>query len=1214
MRAQAILSGHRVAIDPHELQGADWLTGRPVWIGGQSAGSVQAVDDLVLRLQTLPEGARPGDVVEIDSGWEAPVLGMKLLLHQRGGPPPGSLAFRLGTTKGTNALLEQKGAPTALFLSRGFQDLLRIRDQKRPELFARQISRPDPLYRCVHGLTGRMTTAGTEEEPLDQAEIGNLGRRALEAGCEVAAVCLLNSWANPRHEVEVGQLLTEVGFRVVCLSAAIRPLIHYLNRSETVLIEATLSPVMESYLDRVQAEIGEDPLWVMSSAGGLVSRARFRAVDSLVSGPAGGMLGAVSAGRRAGMERIIALDMGGTSTDVSRWKRRIDLRQHVQVGEARILTPAMPIETVAAGGGSICSVDGERLQVGPRSAGADPGPAAYGAGGPLTLTDIHLLLGRIDPAGFAIPIRLEAAQKAMEAVAEQALAPDWKELAEGFLSIATERMAHAIRQVSLREGEDPADYGLVAFGGAGGLHACRVAEALGMSRVLFPSDAGLLSARGIHYAPREAVLERQYIAPLEETRQVLPLHLAALTKEAVRQLTADGVAPGALEEPEETVFLRLAGQESSLPLRFQPGADLAAAFRERFVAVFGYFPKDPRLEAVKLRVRLLEKGEAPDAEHFPDSLLPGQASAYREGFAGGRDRRIPVIEREQLEPGQQVRGPAIIRDPFGTGFIEEGWTGTGGTAGSVLVERDSGMAVTGVATRLEKVQKTLVLNRLEALVEEMGEQLRQTALSTNIRERLDFSCALLDAEGRLLVNAPHIPVHLGAMGLCVRECLKSHVFGPGDVLITNHPGAGGSHLPDVTLISGLFDGNGALLGYLANRAHHAEWGGKTPGSMPPDAACLEEEGVILHPQWLIRGGEDRFAEIVTLLREAPYPSRAVRENRIDLEAQLAALRRGMDLFDSLLSDHDATLLLRYFGELYRMGAEALAGVLATGGCLAGSACEELDDGHRIQVAIRPEADRLLIDFAGTSPRHPGNLNATPAIVRSTVLYVLRLLVDIPMPLNEGLLDRVEIRLPACFLNPGFPEDPRRCPAVVGGNVETSQRLAEALIRALGLMAASQGTMNNFLFGNERFGHYETIGGGAGAGPHFDGASGVHVHMTNTAITDPEILEQRFPASCREFSIRKGSGGRGRHAGGDGLVREWRFHEPVTVSLLTQNRVRGARGAAGGGDGQRGAQWRILRDGTRHVLPGCIRLSLQAGESIRMETPGGGAWGHPSQDH
>lgn len=1172
-RIKKVCAGGVVEIERVSGPTHQWLVGNSVMVNGHQLGELLEIDAERIRLEST-ELLSAGDVIEIDTGLEAPVLAMQMLVPELAGDVD-SLAFRLGTTKGTNALLEKKGAPVAMFLSHGFEDILLIRDQKRPSLFERNVRREAPIYSRVYGIKGRLNTSGEELQPLDLEEVASQARAALAAGCSAAAICLLNSWINPEHEDQVEQVLRKEGFSVLSTSSRIRPLIKYLDRADTTLVNATLSPVMDAYLDRVQSGIGTNPLGIMTSAGGLVSRDRFHAVDSLVSGPAGGVLGAVEAGRRAGLDKIIALDMGGTSTDVSRWKQQLELRQQLQVGQARILTPALPIETVAAGGGSICGFRDGRLYVGPESAGANPGPASYGAGGPLCLTDVHLLLGRIDPQGFSIPIRLEHARTRLNEVMAEAGESDWRALAEGFLTIATERMAHAIRKVTLRDGEDPSEYGLVAFGGAGGLHACRVAEELGISRIIFPGDAGILSAKGIHFAPRETVHERQVFWSTGESSDRLREAFSSLYDRALDDLARDGVQADGVDEPVYSVYIRISGQEMGIPVQWSDGCDIQAGFHERFVAIFGYYPKDPNLEVIKLRLRLPE--------------------------------HVKELPAENFDPSSKLAGPEIISDPFSTCYIEEGWVASSGSQGSFELTPEEKRLFRNTL-QLGNVEKTLVMNRLEGLVEEMGDQLRRTALSTNIRERLDFSCALLDKQGRLLVNAPHIPVHLGAMGLCVRECINHKPLGPGDVLITNHPGYGGSHLPDVTLIRGLFDSRAELVGFIANRAHHAEWGGRTPGSMPADATRLEEEGVVIKPTYLIRQGRDEFEALDRLLSSGPFPSRSVRENRIDLEAQLASLVRGQMLFDSLLADYGESSVSRYFEEFYRAGATALENALESRGDIRGKATECLDDDTRIEVSIDSQTTGLVIDFTGTEIAHPGNLNATPAIVRSAMLYVLRLFVDTSMPLNEGLLDCVRLILPECFLNPAFPDDPADCPAVVGGNVETSQRVVDSLIRALGMMAAGQGTMNNFLFGNEKFGYYETIGGGAGAGEDFAGASGTHVHMTNTAITDPEILEQRFPVICREFSLRKESGGTGKFKGGDGLVREIQFTEAVEVSLLTQNRKQGARGMAGGKDGGAGVQWHILADGTRRKLGSTSQIKVNPGELIRIETPGGGGYG------
>lgn len=1215
VRAKILSTGKlRGRIEEVQVEETGWrlsLTGLPelpeIPLGAALSKAGQVVGEVIggspeghWRCTGLAGAYAAGDLVEIDTREEAPVLGARLL-GARMGIPPARMEHRLGTTRATNALLEGKGARTALLVTHGFADLLVIGDQKRPELFSlRQPVRP-VLAQMVLPIGGRLDADGHELEPLDEEAVRAAGRRIREGGMEAVAICFMHSWSNPVHEKRAAAILQSMGLTCVCPSYAVEPQIKLLERTRTTVVEAMLRPVLSAYLDAVEGGTGGRELWVMSSAGALCSRGRFRAVDSLVSGPAGGYLGAVAVGRAAGVDAILALDMGGTSTDVARWRGTARLRSQIEVGDARVLVPALPVHTVAAGGGSICSCRDGRLTVGPESAGADPGPACYGAGGPLTLTDVHLCLGRIDTRDFPIPLSLEASWRALQSLAAEVGEEDPVRLGEALLMVATERMAQAIRHVTLREGEDPRDYTLVAYGGAGGLHACRLAAELGIRQILLPADAGLLSAKGIHTALREALVERQLMAPLEEVVRRYEVLKEDLVAEARRILAADGVGPEQLAEAVVTAQVRLAGQENALPVTVARVASVASDFRIAFQRVFGYFPRSASLEVVNLQLRLGERPAPPARESFADGTV-----AVANGAVALGSRVVPVYERSALAAGARVEGPAILKDAYGTAFLEAGWEALCGDRGTLRLTRGATSGAMAVAGG-KALERTLVLNRLEALVEEMGDHLRRTALSTNIRERLDFSCALLDRAGRLVINAPHIPVHLGALGLCVRACALGRDWRPGDVLITNHPGFGGSHLPDVTLISALVDAEGVCHGFIANRAHHSEIGGTRPGSMPAEARFLEEEGVIIEPQWLIKEGVSRFAVVETLLREAAHPSRAARENLIDLEAQVASLRRGSELFLELAARHGATTVTRYMEDLLRSAGEAVADRIASRAIPTGEVRQEMDDGLVIQVASRYEADALVFDFSRSSAEHTGNLNATPAIVRSCVLYVLRVFVNQPMPLNEGLLERIQIRLPRGFLNPDFSAG-GQAPAVVGGNVETSQQVVEALVRLLGLQAASQGTMNNLLFGDASFGYYETIGGGGGAGDGFDGSSGMHVHMTNTAITDPEILEYRYPVRCREFSLRLGSGGAGKWRGGDGLVRELTFLRPVSVSLLGQSRRRPPSGMAGGMPGACGRNMRRCADGRVEALPGIVSLELAAGETVRIETPGGGGWG------
>jgi 5-oxoprolinase (ATP-hydrolysing) len=1201
---------------------ANFLVGALMRIDGREIGRVAADEvgagwvelvDPASRFDTFPEGA----VVEWETGEEAPVLGARLLTGTPAGKPFPPLNLRLGTTRGTNALLEDKGAPTALFVTEGFRDLCRIGDQKRPDLFAREIRRADPLHHAVFEVPGRVSIEGEELVPLNLEAVDRQIAEAKAAGCTVAAVALIHSYRHPAHEQAVVARLRESGaFRYVVGSAELRPFIHYLRRAETALVDATLGPILEAYLDAVENGLGGGGLRVMTSGGSLRSRARFRPVDSLLSGPAGGVAGAALAGRRVGLERLIAFDMGGTSTDVSRWEGDFVYQDEQRVGRARILSRSVKIETVAAGGGSICSFAGDRLKVGPESAGANPGPACYGAGGPLTVTDVNLLLGRLDPNAFHIPVSQTAAEIAWEQLradlptSERGVAPE--KILEGLLDLANERMAQAIREISVRDGSDPADAGLVAFGGAGGMHACAVAERLGMRTIVSPRNAGLLSAEGLQHASLEAIVERQPFLALAAWTETSATTWDELRQEAQAEMSAEGVQKLDRLLEERTLDLRLRGQDATLTVPAGDCAEVTEAFAMQFERLFGYRPKDPKIEVATARLRLRMPSADPALERFDvpsaDSVTPKPARTLRAFFAG-EWREIPVHRRDDLAAGAAVEGPALIIDPFSTFVLAPGWRLEKGEAGSLRArdQRPRGEAES-LAAASELVEREIFLQRFYGIVREMGEQLRRTALSTNIRERLDFSCALLDGEGTLLVNAPHIPVHLGALGECARRVLETLPLGPGDVIVTNHPAFGGSHLPDVTVLSGVFVGE-RRIAILANRAHHAEIGGTRPGSMPPDARRLVEEGVVIAPTYLVRAGQSCFDEIEELLTSAPHPTRALGENLADLHAQLAANRRGEAMFAALLEKVGVELVLRHL----HVGADLAEA--AARRCFAALSAEprsfrdSLDDAHLIQVAIEKCGEEgLKIDFTGSAGMHPGNLNATPAIVRSAVLYVLRLLIGEEMPLNEGLLRSVELHLPEGLLNPLFDPDPAVCPAVVGGNVETSQRVVEVLLGAFGLMAQSQGTMNNVLFGDPKFGYYETVGGGSGAGPGFAGASGVHVHMTNTAITDPEVLELRYPLRLWQFALRSDSGGAGAFRGGDGLVREYEFLRPMSVSLMTERRKFAPEGADGGRDGAVGRQWRIFPDGREEALAGRAAWDPAARERLRLETPGGGAWG------
>jgi 5-oxoprolinase (ATP-hydrolysing) len=1186
----------------------------------------------------------PGAAVEVRSPEEAPILAARLATGTAFGAPLPPLAMRLATTRGTNALLERRGAPTALFITRGFGDLLRIGTQQRPDLFALDVRRPAPLYAESVEVAERRAADGSVLLPLDVDAAREAAERVASSGIRSAAVALAHAFRDPAHERALAEALRAAGFEHVSLSSDLAPFIGLLARAETAVVDAYLGPVIGRYLDGVRGALGGGRLHVMTSAGGLVRPEDFRAKDALLSGPAGGVVGAALAGRRSGHARVIAFDMGGTSTDVARVDGDFEYVWEHEVGGAHIVAPALAIESVAAGGGSVCAFDAQGLRVGPESAGAWPGPACYGAGGPLTITDCNLLLGRLDPARFAIPVDTAPAAAAADALAAAVRARtgealDREALLAGLIDIADERMADAIRGISLRRGYDPAEYALVAFGGAGAQHACGVAARLGIGTVIVPTDAGLLSAIGIGHAPVERFAERQVLRPLDKAASALPELFETLAAEAAEAVAREGVPRGEIAVRRRIANLRYVGQDSTLTVEWDEEVPLREAFEARYAAVYGHRPAARPIEVESVRAiastRVADPPPQPAAE--PRDAHP---AGTRRTWMGGAWTEVPVFERDALRPGARIPGPALIAEKHSATYVAAGWEAGVDGAGNLVLQcesarcesarcesakvtataetaADSDAASGAVHSRTfalshsrtpDAVRTELFVSRFRALVGEMGEMLRRTALSTNVKERLDFSCALLDADGELVVNAPHIPVHLGAMGLCVRSVRDAIPMERGDVIVTNHPGFGGSHLPDVTVITPVHGDGGALVGYVASRAHHAEIGGTRPGSMPPAARTLAEEGVVIRPMHLVRAGVARWDEMRAVLEGGPHPSRNVDDNLADLAAAVAANHRGAELLRALAAEHGAAAVAEYMDALEHRAEAGIRDALRRIPDGVYEAEERLDDGSPLCVRIVVEGDRAAIDFAGSAEVHPGNLNATPAIVSSVVLYVLRLLVREPLPLNEGLLRAVDLAVPPGLLSPPFGDDPAADPAVVGGNTEVSQRLTDTLLKALGLAACSQGTMNNVLWGAAGFGYYETVCGGSGAGPGWDGASAVHTHMTNTRITDPEVVEHRYPVRVERFGIRAGSGGAGAHRGGDGAVRELTFLAPMSLSVLTQHRAEGPYGVHGGSPGAPGRQ-RVVRAGGEVVELGSVDgTEVEPGDRLVLETPGGGGWG------
>ncbi|MDZ4405882.1 hydantoinase B/oxoprolinase family protein [Prosthecobacter sp.] len=1152
-RCKILSTGHLRAVLESKTDTLVRLTGLPplpsrFLIGFQIKAVGDSVhriitDDDPLTLDALEQSWQPGTLLELTTGEEAPVLGTRILTNTPPGHDFPPLSLRIATTRATNALLERKGGRIALFITRGFADLLHIGDQRRGDLFA-LAHEPRPIFHEIAcGVPERVSVSGEVIEALDETTVRAAALDCIAQGITTAAISLLHGHAHPQHELRVAEILRECGFTHLTLSHQTAAFAKLLPRTQSTVADAYLHAPVQSFLNGIR-RVSPD-MQVMTSAGGLKTADDIRPKDMLLSGPAGGAIGASNAARRLGITKIITFDMGGTSTDVARIETRPGYRFSQEVAGMKLLAPCVAIETVAAGGGSICRLTHHGLAVGPESAGSNPGPACYGKGGPLTITDVNLLLGRFDPAKAPIPLDIEAAKYRLNELHTQTDGSlSETELLHALLRLAIENMTDAIRRISIGEGYDPADHALLAFGGAGPQHACAVAEALGMQTILVPEHAGILSAVGLQEAVPEQIIEKEHRIPLAEYH------------------------PDELDSSENTTQiaeLRLKGQDTPLQVEFKNPHDLPHLYRAAYERLFGYPPPANReIELVSIRL-IIKEGETP----------------------------VPPILRHSIPLAPT---PALIQDAFSTIVVTPGWS----------VERVEGFGHVLRGNQIPKpaptLERDLLRHRFHSIVSDMGALLRRTAISTNIRERLDFSCALLDPQGRLLSSAPHIPVHLGALGVCVREVAKAVSMQPGDTIITNHPAFGGSHLPDVTLITPVFDSNNQLIGYIANRAHHAEIGGITPGSMPANATRLIQEGVVIAPRHLIRGGKSCFDEISALLTSALHPTRNLADNLADLHAQLAANLHGVERLKALADDSLAEAMqgiLDHSAAVMRGQIKRLLDSI--------SAVEKLDDGAQIAVSMRKADGKLILDFTGTSDVHPRNLNATTAVVRSAVLYVMRLMLQEDLPLNEGLLDPVEIITPTSLLNPTFTGDATQDPAVVGGNVEVSQRLVDTLIKALDLQSCSQGTMNNFLFGGGQFGYYETIAGGSGAGDGYDGSHALHTHMTNTGITDPEIIEQRYPVRLRQFAIRRGSGGAGQWRGGDGVIREFEFEKPLTVSLLTQHRVEAPFGLHGGSAGRTGRQT-LLRQGTRTLLDGCTTFEAQAGDHVIIETPGGGGWG------
>ena len=1131
-------------------------------------------------------------------------------------------SVKMGTTVATNALLERQGERTVLVITKGFGDGLRIGYQNRPRLFDRRIVLPEMLYERVVEVDERVAADGTVLGPPALASARTDLTAAFEAGIRSAAIVFLHGYRYPTHERRVAALAREIGFTQVSVSNEVSPLMKLVSRGDTTVADAYLTPILRRYVDTVAGALSDTRLMFMQSNGGLTDAALFQGKDSIHSGPAGGVVGMARTAAMAGFDKVIGFDMGGTSTDVSHFDGVLECTFETVIAGVRMRAPMIRINTVAAGGGSVLAFDGARYRVGPDSAGADPGPACYRRGGPLTVTDCNVLLGRVQPRFFprvfgpaadqaldASVVRRRFAALADEIKAATGDDRDPRRVAEGFLTIAVENMANAIKQISVQRGYDVTEYTLNCFGGAGGQHACMVADALGMSRVLIHPHAGVLSAYGMGLADISAMRERAVEAPLEAgITGELARYLDILEAEARAEVRGQGIGDDRITVLRQT-HLRYAGTDTALIVAFDTRARMQAAFEAAHKRRFGFVMpgRGYIVEAVSVEAQgATETADEPELETMPGVAALKPVDVVRM-HAAGATHRTPVHNRQALMPGDAIDGPAIIAEANATTVVEPGWRALTTPLGHLVLERVVPRPDrVAVGTTVDPVMLEIFNNLFMAIAEQMGATLQNTAYSVNIKERLDFSCAVFGGGGELIANAPHMPVHLGSMGESVETIVRERAgaMHPGDVFVTNAPYNGGTHLPDITVITPVFDeADGRLLFFVAARGHHADIGGITPGSMPPDSKTVEDEGVLIDNFCLVERGRFRESELKDLLTGGPWPVRNLAQSVGDLSAQIAANEMGVQELHKMVAHFGLDVVQAYMGHVQDNAEESVRRVLDV--LSDGAFTYEMDSGALIKVRIRIEkaARRAVIDFTGTSDQLDDNFNAPFAVTRAAVLYVFRTLVDDDIPLNAGCLKPLEIVVPeGNMLRPRYPA------AVVAGNVETSQAVVDALYGALGVVAASQGTMNNFTFGNDVYQYYETVCGGSGAGPDFDGTDAVHTHMTNSRLTDPEVLEWRFPVQVEDFRIRPGSGGKGQQRGGDGVVRRIRFLEPMTAAILSGHRRVPPYGLAGGEAAKVGRNRVERADGTMTELGSTGMVEMKAGDVFVIETPGGGGFG------
>ncbi|MEU1627568.1 hydantoinase B/oxoprolinase family protein [Streptomyces sp. NPDC020096] len=1134
-------------------------------------------------------------------------------------------AVRMGTTVATNALLERKGERTVLVITKGFHDALRIGYQNRPRIFAREIVLPELLYDRVIEVDERITADGTVLRAPDLDRLREDLRHAHDDGIRAVAVVCLHSYLHPAHEQAIGKLAERIGFPQVSLSSEASPLMKLVPRGDTAVVDAYLSPVLRRYVRQVADQMRGVRLMFMQSSGGLAEAGHFRGKDAILSGPAGGIVGMVRMSQQAGFEKVIGFDMGGTSTDVSHFAGEYERVFNTQVAGVRLRSPMLDIHTVAAGGGSVLHFDGSRYRVGPDSAGADPGPSCYRGGGPLAVTDANVMLGRIQPAYFPQVFGPDGDQPLDEDIVRRRfteLAADIRartgdersaeQVAEGYLQIAVANVANAVKRISVQQGHDVTEYVLTTFGGAGGQHACAVADSLGIRTVLVPPMAGVLSALGIGLADTTAMRQQSVEVRLEPGAMQRVRSVAAGLESAARGELLDEDVPEERIQVTRRAHLRYDGTDTAVPVELAEPDEMAAAFEASHRSTYSFLMDRPIIvEALSVEATGLT--ERPDLDHLGTSSTTPESedTATARMYTDDAWRDVPLRQRERMRPGDTVTGPAIITEANATTVVDNGWRASVTPFGHLLVERVHARTEAAVGTEADPVMLEIFNNLFMSIAQQMGARLESTAQSVNIKERLDFSCALFDPDGNLIANAPHIPVHLGSMGTSVKEVIRRRAgtMKPGDAYAVNDPYHGGTHLPDITVVTPVFgsgtDGRDRILFFVASRGHHAEIGGITPGSMPANSREIHEEGVLFDNWLLVENGRLREAETLRLLTEAPYPSRNPATNLADLRAQIAANHKGVDEVGKMIRHFGLDVVQAYMRHVQDNAEEAVRRVIDA--LDDGAYRYEMDSGAVISVRVQVDRERrsATLDFTGTSAQLGTNFNAPSSVVTAAVLYVFRTLVADDIPLNDGCLRPLRIVIPdGSLLAPVYPA------AIVAGNVETSQAITGALYAALGVQAEGSGTMNNVSFGNERHQYYETVASGSGAGAGFDGAPVVQTHMTNSRLTDPEVLEWRLPVLLEEFAIRPDSGGAGRWRGGDGAVRRIRFREAMTVSTLSGHRRVPPYGLAGGAPGSLGANRVERADGTVTRMGGCDSVDVRPGDVLVVETPGGGGYGSP----